>query len=151
MRNHKWTIAGCALSGLALAACGSGAGTAASASSVTVTLKSSSTSIGTVLASARGRTLYWFALDTPAKSRCTGACASAWPPVTGRPRLAAGAAVTGRLGTIKRPGGEVQVTWNGHPLYTYAGDSAGGQANGNGVVGFGGLWHAVTLPGAASH
>ena len=151
MRNQKWIMAGCALSGLALAACGSsGTGTPA-ASSAAAALKSGSTSIGTVLASAKGRTLYWFAIDTPATSKCTGACTATWPPVTGSPRLAAGLAATGTFGTIKRSGGTVQVTWNGHPLYTYAGDSAAGQANGNGVNGFGGIWHAVVLPGAASH
>lgn len=153
MRNRRWIIAGCALSGLALAACGSsgtGTPTASQASSAAV-LKSGSTSIGTVLANARGRTLYWFAIDTPTTSKCTGACANTWPPVTGSARLATGLAATGKFGTIKRTDGTVQVTWNGHPLYTYAGDSAAGQANGNGINGFGGIWHAVVLSGMASH
>ena len=154
MRNRRWILAGCALSGFALAACGSsGTSTpgASPGSSAMATLKSRTTSIGPVLVNARGRTLYWFAIDTPTTSKCTGACTSAWPPVTGSPRVAAGLDAMGRFGTVKRSGGTVQATWNGHPLYTYAGDSAAGQTNGNGVNGFGGLWHAVILPGAASH
>ncbi len=153
MRNRSWIIAGCALSGLALAACGSsGTGTpaASKASSAAAGLKSNGTGIGTVLANASGRTLYWFAIDTPTTSKCNGACASTWPPVTGSPRVAAGAAATGKLGTIKRANGTVQITWNGHPLYTYAGDNSAGQANGNGINGFGGIWHAVVLSGTHS-
>ena len=154
MRNRSWIIAGCALSGLALAACssgGTGTPAASRASSAAAALKSTGTGIGTVLANAGGRTLYWFAIDTPTKSRCTGACAGTWPPVTGSPRAVAGAAAAGRLATIKRSGGATQITWNGHPLYTYAGDSAAGQTNGNGINGFGGIWHAVVLSGKASH
>ncbi len=150
MRNRKWITAGCALSGLALAACGS-SGTSTPAASAAAAIRSGTTSIGTVLANAKGRTLYWFAIDTPTKSKCSGACTATWPPVIGSPRLATGLAATGRFGTIKRSDGTVQVTWNGHPLYTYAGDNASGQANGNGVNGFGGIWHAVVVTGAASH
>jgi predicted lipoprotein with Yx(FWY)xxD motif len=96
----------------------------------------------TVLTSARGFTLYWFAPDTPAKSNCNGGCAAYWPPVTGTP--AAGPGVPGRLGTIKRSDGTTQATYNGHPLYTYIGDSAPGQASGNNINLNGGLWHEVT-------
>jgi predicted lipoprotein with Yx(FWY)xxD motif len=98
-----------------------------------------------VLTNSRGFTLYWFAPDTPTSSRCTGSCAQYWPPVTGRPQ--AGPGVTGRLGEISRPGGEVQATFDGHPLYTYIGDSGPGQAHGNGLNLNGGLWHEVTVPG----
>lgn len=97
-----------------------------------------------VLTNSRGFTLYWFAPDTPTASRCTGSCAQYWPPVTGRPQ--AGPGVTGRLGEITRPGGEVQATFDGHPLYTYVGDSGPGQAHGNGLNLNGGLWHEVTVP-----
>jgi predicted lipoprotein with Yx(FWY)xxD motif len=99
----------------------------------------------TVLTNARGFTLYWFAPDTAAKSRCYGSCAAYWPPVTGHPSAAPG--VTGRLGDISRAGGAVQVTYDGHPLYTYIGDSAPGQASGNNLNLNGGLWHEVTASG----
>jgi predicted lipoprotein with Yx(FWY)xxD motif len=99
----------------------------------------------TVLTNARGFTLYWFAPDTAAKSRCYGSCAAYWPPVTGHPSAALG--VTGRLGDISRAGGAVQATYDGHPLYTYIGDSAPGQASGNNLNLNGGLWHEVTASG----
>jgi predicted lipoprotein with Yx(FWY)xxD motif len=99
----------------------------------------------TVLTNAMGLTLYWFAPDTPAKSNCTGGCAAYWPPVAGP--VSAGAGVTGKVGTIKRSDGTAQATYNGHPLYTYVGDSAPGQANGNGLNLNGGLWHEVTASG----
>jgi len=79
-----------------------------------------------------------FAPDTPARSNCNGSCAGYWPPVTGHP--AAGPGVNGRIGTIKRPDGSAQATYNGHPLYTYIGDSAPGQARGNNINLNGGLW-----------
>jgi serine/threonine protein kinase/predicted lipoprotein with Yx(FWY)xxD motif len=94
-----------------------------------VALKTATIGGVTVLTNAKGLTLYWFAPDTPTASRCTGSCAAYWPPVTGTPK--AGPGVTGKLGTIKRPGGTTQATYDGHPLYTYIGDSAPGQANGN--------------------
>jgi len=106
------------------------------------------TTIGgqTVLTNAQGFTLYSFAPDTPATSHCTGSCGAYWPPVTGTP--AAGPGLPGRLGTITRPGGTTQATYNGHPLYTYVGDARPGQANGNNLNLNGGLWHEVTIPGA---
>ncbi len=99
----------------------------------------------TVLTNAKGFTLYWFAPDTPAKSNCNSSCAAYWPPVTGTP--AAGPGVPGRLGTIKRSDGTTQATYDGHPLYTYIGDSAPGQARGNNINLNGGLWHEVTASG----
>lgn len=158
MRERRWVLAGSAVFGILLAACGGssgggsgGSGSTHSASPATMgtVIKSDKTSAGMVLANAQGRTLYWFAIDTPAQSKCNGACATAWPPVTGHPQVTAGLALPGKIATIKRADGTLQVTYNGHPLYTYAGDSAPGQANGNGVNGFGGIWHAVILSGAA--
>ncbi len=99
----------------------------------------------TVLTNASGFTLYWFAPDTPTRSNCTGVCAGYWPPVTGTPSTGPG--VTGKLGTIRRPGGATQITYNGHPLYTYVGDTAPGQAFGNNLNLNGGLWHEVTVSG----
>jgi predicted lipoprotein with Yx(FWY)xxD motif len=99
----------------------------------------------TVLADANGRTLYWFAPDTAARSACYGACAAYWPPVKGP--ATAGPGVTGTLSELTRTGGSAQAAYDGHPLYTYVGDSAPGQANGNGLNLNGGLWHEVTASG----
>ena len=96
----------------------------------------------TVLTNAKGLTLYWFAPDTATRSACYGVCAGYWPPVTVTPP--AGPGVTGTLATIKRSDGTTQVTYNGHPLYTYAGDTAPGQAFGNNLNLNGGLWHEMT-------
>jgi predicted lipoprotein with Yx(FWY)xxD motif len=112
-------------------------------------LKTGHTSLGTTLENASGHTVYWFAKDHGMTSACTGPCASAWPPVTGTPTAASGVTLPGKLGTISRGGGVLQATYNGHPLYTFTGDSGPGQTNGNGVNGFGGLWYAVTLSGGA--
>ena len=95
-----------------------------------------------VLTNGKGLTLYWFAPDTPTTSKCYGVCVGYWPPVTGTPSAAPG--VTGELGTIKRSDGTTQITYNGHPLYTYVGDTAPGQAFGNNLNVNGGLWHEVT-------
>ena len=99
----------------------------------------------TVLTDAKGLTLYWFAPDSSTKSACYGDCAAYWPPVIGDP--SAGPGVTGRLGTITRNGGAVQATYDGHPLYTYVGDSAPGQDSGNNLNLNGGLWHIVPISG----
>ena len=98
-----------------------------------------------LLTNAGGLTLYWFAPDTATKSVCYGDCAAYWPPVTGTP--SAGPGVTGTLGTITRTGGTKQATYDGHPLYTYIGDSKPGQASGNNLNLNGGLWHDVPITG----
>jgi predicted lipoprotein with Yx(FWY)xxD motif len=98
-----------------------------------------------LLTDAKGLTLYWFAPDTATKSVCYGSCAAYWPPVTGTP--SAGPGVTGTLGTIVRTGGTKQATYDGHPLYTYIGDSSPGQASGNNLNLNGGLWHDVPVTG----
>jgi predicted lipoprotein with Yx(FWY)xxD motif len=97
----------------------------------------------TVLTNTQGFTLYLFAPDTPATSKCYGSCAAYWPPVTGP--AAADPGVPGRVGTIIRTGGARQLTYNGHPLYTYIGDSAPGQARGNNLNLNGGLWQEVRV------
>ncbi len=98
-----------------------------------------------VLTNERDYTLYWFVPDTPTKSACYGTCAVYWPPVIGNP--AAGLGVTGMLGTIRRSNGITQVTFDNHPLYSYFGDSAPGQAIGNNIYLNGGLWHEITVSG----
>jgi predicted lipoprotein with Yx(FWY)xxD motif len=129
-----------------------GAGTATSASSSSsastasgATLKATQVKGVTVVTNAKGFTLYWFAPDTPTKSACNGACASYWPPVLGAQK--AGPGVTGKLGTIKRADGSTQATYDGHPLYTYIGDSGPGQANGNNIDLNGGFWYEVKASG----
>jgi predicted lipoprotein with Yx(FWY)xxD motif len=97
-----------------------------------------------VLTTAHGFTVYWFVPDTPTRSSCDGICAGYWPPVTGTPTPGPG--IPGKLGAIKRSDGTTQVTYNGHPLYTYVGDTAPGQALGNNLNLNGGLWHEITLP-----
>jgi predicted lipoprotein with Yx(FWY)xxD motif len=98
-----------------------------------------------VVTSAKGLTLYWFAPDTPTASRCTGTCAAYWPPVLGKPT--AGPGVTGTIGTITRPDGTTQATYDGHPLYTYVGDGGPRQARGNNLDLNGGLWFEVRVSG----
>ena len=128
------------LLGLAVA----GAGAAAPAATATGTgLKTTTIGGTTVLANAKGFTLYSFAPDTPAASKCYGSCAAYWPPVTGT--TAAGPGLPGKVATIKRTDGPAQLTYNGHPLYTYIGDTAPGQARGNNLNLYGGLWHEVRV------
>jgi predicted lipoprotein with Yx(FWY)xxD motif len=106
--------------------------------------------VGSMLVDARGRTLYLFKADKTTKSMCSGACATGWPPVTTKGKPAAGHGVDARLlGTSKRSDGTTQVTYQGHPLYTFSGDTAAGQLSGQGVNAFGALWWAVSPGGAA--
>jgi len=124
------------LLGLAVA----GANPAAPAATGTA-LKTTTIDGTTVLTNAKGFTLYSFAPDTPASSKCYGSCAVYWPPVTGT--TAAGQGLPGKVTTITRTDGSHQLTYNGHPLYTYIADTAPGQARGNNLNLNGGLWHEV--------
>ncbi len=131
--------------GLLLSACG-GAGYGSSAAppsapahapAGTVVGTRSVPGIGTVLDDAKGLTLYYLPTDTSTKTTCTGGCAQVWPPLlatNGTPNASPG--VTGTFGTFERPDGGRQVTFNGMPLYTFTGDSAPGQVNGQGIDGF---------------
>jgi predicted lipoprotein with Yx(FWY)xxD motif len=110
-----------------------------------VALKAGKAGGVTVLTNARGFTVYWFAADGPGKSNCYGSCSQYWPPVTGTP--SAGAGIPGTFSTIRRTDGTAQVTYNGRPLYTYVGDTAPGQAQGNNLNISGGLWHEIVVPG----
>jgi predicted lipoprotein with Yx(FWY)xxD motif len=103
---------------------------------------------GTYLTDGSGKTLYVFASDTGNTSNCTGACAAAWPPLTVSGSAKAGSGATASdVGTTKRSDGKTQVTYAGHPLYYYAGDSAAGQMNGQGINQFGGVWYIVDASG----
>jgi len=108
----------------------------------------STTTIGgvSVLTNSSGRTLYSFAPDTPSKSACYGTCAAYWPPVIGNPVAGQGVTVS-KIATIRRTDGSLQVTYAGHPLYTYIGDTAPGQASGNNINLNGGFWHEVPAAG----
>jgi predicted lipoprotein with Yx(FWY)xxD motif len=99
----------------------------------------------TVLTDDEGYTLYWFSPDSANKSDCQGSCARSWPPVTGPATWGPG--VSGAIGAIVRPGGALQATYGGHPLYTTSADTGPGQNKGNGVWSYGGEWHEVTVPG----
>jgi len=103
------------------------------------------TSLGKVLATSKGFTLYLYTGDHHNKSTCSGFCSSLWPPLTttGRPRAGKGVNQS-LLGTTRRPNGKLQVTYNGHPLYRYSSDKKPGQTNGEG---YGQLWYAVSAAG----
>ena len=135
-------LAACSSSGSSGGSSGSSSPVAASSS----TLKTAKIGGATVLTNGKGFTLYSFAPDTSTKSNCNGACAKFWPPVKG-PAAASG--VKGTFATIKRSNGSTQATFDGHPLYTYVGDHAPGQAKGNGLNLSGGVWHEVTTTGTA--
>ena len=148
------TVSACASSGSSTAATGSTpAAGAASPASPAPASSSGGTALTArtiggqqVVTNAAGFTLYWFVPDTSTTSKCTGSCATYWPPVKGPATAMSG--VTGTPGTITRPDGTTQVTYDGHPLYTYAADTAPGQAKGNGLNLSGGLWHEMTVSGA---
>jgi predicted lipoprotein with Yx(FWY)xxD motif len=120
----------------------SGSGAMASQPKTTM-LTIRKTRIGYVLANAQGYTLYWYSRDVKGGggSACTGQCLRIWPAVTGKPAAVSGVKLNGVLGTITRPGGIVQATYNGYPLYTYADDNGPGDTEGNGV---GSVWHVIT-------
>jgi predicted lipoprotein with Yx(FWY)xxD motif len=148
MRIRMAAAAGVAAVAMGAAACSSSSSGTGAGSGTPSALKTSTVNGVSVVTNAQGFTLYSFAPDTATASKCAGACAQIWPPVTGP--AAAGQGVTGTLGTITRPDGSKQVTYNGHPLYTYAADTAAGQAKGNGINVDGGVWHEVTASGHAA-
>lgn len=124
------------------------AATASTASGATVRLIH--TSVGKILASTRGFTLYMFTADRRNSDRCVkkSGCTSVWPPYTVKGRPTAGPGVSrSRLGTIRLPNGRHQVTYAGHPLYRYTGDSSPGSTYYIGVKAFGGTWLALNAAG----
>jgi predicted lipoprotein with Yx(FWY)xxD motif len=126
----------------------SGTSSAGSGQSGVAMVKTASSKVGTILVDANGRTLYLFEKDSPNQSACAGACASAWPiDHTSAAPKAGGQVKASLLGTIKRSDGSMQVTYNQHPLYYYAGDTAGGQLNGQGLNAFGAGWDVLSPSG----
>jgi predicted lipoprotein with Yx(FWY)xxD motif len=142
------------LTALAAAGCGGGgygdsAGTTTPASEHHASIGAAiEGELGTILVDSKGRTLYLFRSDSGSKSTCLGACAAAWPPLpaAGKPTVS-GRADASLVGTTTRPDGEQQVTYNGHPLYLYAGDQNAGDTRGQGLTDFGASWYALSPAG----
>jgi predicted lipoprotein with Yx(FWY)xxD motif len=108
------------------------------------------TKLGPILVNARAHTIYLFAKDQKGKSACSASCARFWPPLLTKAKPTAGAGVNAALlGTTKRSSGELQVTYNKHPLYTFLLDKRAGQTNGEANLAFGAKWYAVSAKGAA--
>ncbi len=144
--------------GLLATACGSAAGsttagsaaaaTPASGSATATVIESHGGSAGSFLTNGSGRAVYLWAADSMNKSTCSGACAGAWPPVTTTGKVtAADGAKSADLGTITRSDGSKQVTYDGHALYYFAGDSGPGQTHGQGSDSFGAKWWLVAPAG----
>jgi predicted lipoprotein with Yx(FWY)xxD motif len=154
-RRRAWVAAPIAMGALALAAaCQPYAGTSNAASSAAppaggAVIASASTGLGMILVDAQGRTIYDFANDTGSRSTCNGECAHDWMPVAAPAAVPASVSgVPAELGSTKRDDGTQQLTVAGHPVYTFEGDSAPGQTNGNGINLNGGLWTAVSPDGS---
>jgi predicted lipoprotein with Yx(FWY)xxD motif len=112
------------------------------------TVTTAKTGLGQILVDGRARTLYLFEADPPARSTCDNACASVWPPLTttGTPQ-AGGGALAGQLGVLHRGDGTTQITYHGHPLYLYAGDTQPRATNGQGLDQFGAEWYVLAPSG----
>lgn len=146
------------LAAAALAGCGSSSSGGSTASGTTAmrttgpaTVKTTSAGgLGTILVDSQGRTIYLFQRDTGTTSTCSGACIAGWPAVTthGAPQATGGVAAA-KLGVTKRSDGTTQVTYAGHPLYYYSGDSAAGDTNGQALTAFGAPWYVIGTNGAA--
>ena len=122
-----------------------GAATSPAAARVSITTHKSP--VGTYLTDAKGHALYMFALDSHGTSMCSGACATTWPPLVGAGAQTSGAANAADAATITRGDGSMQVTYAGHPLYYYSGDSKAGDTNGQGLNVNGGKWWLVAPSG----
>lgn len=107
------------------------------------------TSIGNAITTSSGHTLYLFRADHGTTSACYGQCAVYWPPLltSGKP-VASGRVTAALLGTTKRKDGKLQVTYKGHPLYTFVQDTKAGQTTGEGSKNFGASWYALAPSGA---
>jgi len=113
------------------------------------TVTTARTGLGQTLVDGSGRTLYLFEADTAKDSTCYGPCASAWPPAAApAPPHTIGTASAALVGTVRRTDGATQLTYNGHPLYYYAGDAAPGDTTGQGLLQFGAKWYVLNPSGA---
>jgi predicted lipoprotein with Yx(FWY)xxD motif len=144
-------VAGMAVIALAVTGCGGsygGGSSPAKANSGTASVDVANSNLGKILVDGSGRTLYLFEADKGTSSKCDGACASVWPPLTtnGKPQAQAGISAA-KLGTTKRNDGKVEVTYAGHPLYYYVSDTKPGQLSGEGLDQFGAPWDAVAPSG----
>jgi predicted lipoprotein with Yx(FWY)xxD motif len=159
-RTRTVAVAGVAAVALAVAGCGGssgdqnaaghGAPSPAAGGSGAAAVALASSNLGKILVDGEGQTLYLFEADKGTASACDGACATAWPPLTTAGQPIAGSGVSAsKLGTAERSDGATGVTYNGHPLYTFAGDRAPGQATGQGIDGFGAEWYVLSAPGNA--
>ena len=128
-------VAACSSTGASPTPAGSTAPNASGTAGVVVGMTSSA-GFGAILTGPNGMTLYTHAGDTATESTCTGACATAWPPLATTAQPTAGPGVTGQLGTVSRADGATQVTYDGHPLYYWQGDTKAGDVTGNDVEGF---------------
>ena len=141
--------AACSSGGGSQAAGTPASGSPASAATTGTVITTHAGSAGSFLTDGSGRAVYLWSKDTMDTSACAGACAGAWPPVPASGKLtASGGAKTSDLGTITRSDGSKQVTYDGHPLYFFAGDSGAGQITGQGSNGFGAKWWLVAPSGA---
>jgi predicted lipoprotein with Yx(FWY)xxD motif len=121
---------------------------ARSATGTNPTVSLRKTKLGLILVNSRGHTLYLFAKDRNGKSACNGSCVKFWPPSIPLGKRTAGSGVkASMLGTTKRSNGSLQLTYNRHPLYTFALDKQAGQTNGEGNLAFGAKWYAVSAKG----
>jgi predicted lipoprotein with Yx(FWY)xxD motif len=145
-------IATAALSAATLVAAAAGNASPASTSKASkgTRVALGKTQLGSVLVDARGRTLYVFAKDKHGRSACYGACAAYWPPLlsSAKPRPGRGVRAS-LLGLAKRTDGKRQVTYAGHPLYRFSGDTKAGATTGEGLTDFGGAWDAIAASGRA--
>jgi predicted lipoprotein with Yx(FWY)xxD motif len=141
-------VAGCGGSSSGTTGGGSSYGNATAApKTATGTVSTRQTKLGRILVDASGRTLYLFEKDTGATSSCNGACASIWPPLTAGKAKAGTGVTAAELGTAKRSDGKTEITYAGHPLYTYAGDQKPGDVAGQGLDQFGAEWYVLAPDG----
>jgi predicted lipoprotein with Yx(FWY)xxD motif len=121
---------------------------AAKVPTVAVVTVNSVPKLGKVIVNSKGLTLYDFHKDKGTTSSCYGGCAALWPPLTTESKpMGLMGVPTSKLGTTKRKDGTTQVTFAGHPLYTYTADSKPGEANGNDFESYGAEWYALTPSG----
>ena len=153
MAHFRHSVAVCALLATVAvlgAACG-GSSKSAATSSSNSTVATADSNVGSILVDRRGETLYLFAKDGGGVSACSGACAKAWPPYSAKgAALHVGSGLKASLlKSVTRADGTKQLTYNGHPLYTFSGDSKAGDITGQGSDAFGAHWYVVSPKGAA--